>query len=196
MLMMLGFEIFSQLQRLPVKPPVTIAFLGINIGIHLDPSMLGYNNSIFNWIRGALVGHGRGIIADNCLSLGHVSSYYNRWQTLPWNRVFLSGLIHADDRHLYYNMLSFLYKGIYLEQSMGSVAFLTLVMYSWAASALCYLALNMLYGDGYSCAVGFSAVIFALKYVHNHRSPGRTSVWGISVPTRYAAWLELVVIQV
>jgi rhomboid domain-containing protein 1 len=43
--------------------------------------------------------------------------------------------------------------------------------------------------------VGFSAVLFALKYVLNATSPGSSVVGGIAVPTRWAAWVELVLIS-
>ena len=40
-------------------------------------------------------------------------------------------------------------------------------------------------GQYYStCAVGFSAVLFAMKVVLNSSSPGWTSVAGISLPTK------------
>lgn len=35
-------------------------------------------------------------------------------------RLLLSALVHGDDRHLYYNMTSLLWKGINLEASMGT----------------------------------------------------------------------------
>lgn len=35
-----------------------------------------------------------------------------------------------------------------------------------------------------SCAVGFSAVIFALKVVLFHDSPGYSNVFGFSLPTK------------
>ena len=47
-----------------------------------------------------------------------------------------------------------------------------------------------------SCAVGFSAVLFSLKYVWNQKADSNTHVFGISVPTKYAAWAELVMISV
>lgn len=34
-----------------------------------------------------------------------------------------------------------------------------------------------------------------LQVVLNHNSPSTTSVYGFQVPTKYAAWLELVVIH-
>jgi hypothetical protein len=41
-----------------------------------------------------------------------------------------------------------------------------------------------------SCAVGFSAVIFALKVVLFHDSPGRSSVFGFSLPTKVGVAAE------
>ena len=46
-----------------------------------------------------------------------------------------------------------------------------------------------------SCAVGFSAVLFSLKYVWNRYADSNTNDFGISVPTKYAAWAELVMIS-
>lgn len=45
-------------------------------------------------------------------------------------------------------------------------------------------------------AVGFSGVLFAMKVVLNSQSENYTDVQGILiVPTRYAAWAELIIIQ-
>lgn len=45
------------------------------------------------------------------------------------------------------------------------------------------------------CAVGFSAVLFAMKMVLNWDSPDFTNVYGVLLPSRYAAWAELFLIQ-
>jgi hypothetical protein len=42
-----------------------------------------------------------------------------------------------------------------------------------------------------SCAVGFSAVLFAFKAVLNADDPSTSSIMGIPVPTRFMAWGEL-----
>lgn len=44
-------------------------------------------------------------------------------------------------------------------------------------------------------AVGFSGVLFAMKVVLNSRSEDYSYVHGVIVPSRYAAWAELVLIQ-
>ena len=44
-------------------------------------------------------------------------------------------------------------------------------------------------------AVGFSGVLFGMKVVLNSRSDDYTFVHGVVVPSRYAAWAELILIQ-
>lgn len=44
-------------------------------------------------------------------------------------------------------------------------------------------------------AVGFSGVLFAMKVVLNSQSDNYTQVYGIIVPSRFAAWVELILIQ-
>lgn len=44
-------------------------------------------------------------------------------------------------------------------------------------------------------AVGFSGVLFAMKIILNAQSHDYTYVHGLLVPTRYAAWAELILIQ-
>jgi rhomboid domain-containing protein 1 len=51
----------------------------------------------------------------------------------------------------------------------------------------------------FTCAVGFSAVIFALKVITTHYTPtyGSNSFLGgfIPISTKYIVWVELIVIQ-
>ena len=46
-----------------------------------------------------------------------------------------------------------------------------------------------------SCAVGFSAVIFALKVLCTHDTHGVNSFLGLPVPSKYIFWFELVYIS-
>lgn len=140
----------------------------------------------------------------------------------PWARIFVSSILHADDWHLYYNMLSFCVKGVQLEGAYGPEMFFLLILYSVLVSHLmavllskCMLELSIMaiwnlgveFDSGYeSCAVGFSAVIFCLKYIVNFGADSTTRmqvpIFGgfhriplFNVPTKYAAWIELVVIS-
>ncbi|XP_016513888.1 rhomboid-like protein 14, mitochondrial isoform X3 [Nicotiana tabacum] len=94
-------------------------------------------------------------------------------------------------------------KGIQLETSMGSAEFastvaalvamsqgITLVL---AKSLLLFFDYERPYYKEY--AVGFSGVLFAMKVILNAQSDDYTYVHGLLVPTRYAAWAELVLIQ-
>jgi len=59
---------------------------------------------------------------------------------------------------------------------------------------------RVLDGIGYpgtmnTCAVGYSAVLFAYKVVLNYNSPRLTRMWGFDVPLKHACWAELVLIS-
>lgn len=80
-----------------------------------------------------------------------------------WRRLLLSPLHHADDFHLYFNMVSFLWKGIRLERRLGGAWFLYLLSVFSVVTGVVYLLLETLLTEltqdqSYSmeCAVGFS----------------------------------------
>lgn len=118
-------------------------------------------------------------------------------------RLMLSAFYHVDETHLMYNMMSLMWKGVQLEDTMGSQRFAKMVAVLLGLSHGLVVASSSLlakYADApayyYSeCSVGFSGVLFALKVVLNYNSPSHSNVYGILVPSRYAAWVELVVIQ-
>ncbi|KAM4628176.1 rhomboid-related protein 4 isoform 2-T2 [Polymixia lowei] len=158
-------------------PPVTLGVLGINVYLYLFPAAP---------------------LMQACVS---VQQTY--WHS-DWRRLFLSPLHHVDDWHLYFNMASFLWKGIQLERRLGGAWFLYLLSVFSLLIGLVYLALEaglteLTQDSSYSmeCAVGFSGVLFALKVLNNHYHPGGvTYVMGIPVANRYASWVELVLIHV
>lgn len=80
-----------------------------------------------------------------------------------WRRLVLSPLHHVDDFHLYFNMVSFLWKGIRLERRLGGAWFLYLLSVFSLLTGIVYLLLEIglteVTGDGLhsmDCAVGFS----------------------------------------
>jgi len=177
-------ELFNKLDELPVKPKATVVLLVANIGLYMS-------NFSDAWFR-----------QQHCLNASVMLSPRHPYSSLadfPFNRLLLSGFLHADDWHLYYNMSSLLWKGSQLEPRLGSPKFIALVAFSLVTAHLVYLAAALLllnvfdYEDSYnSCAVGFSAVLFALKYVLNVSSPSFTNIHGMRVPLKHACWLELV----
>lgn len=94
---------------------------------------------------------------------------------------------------------------------MGSMPFFLLLVYSLVVSPCLLVCLSFaLHSSGIeshisgynSCAVGFSAVIFSLKFVLNQSqsnlptsSSPTTRVHGLEVPLGYACWVELVIIS-
>ena len=101
-------------------------------------------------------------------------------------------------------MASFLWKGISLERSLGTAGFLYVLAVFSVLTNIILVALDMLFanvfGDPsylYTCAAGFSGVIFALKVLTTYNLPSGTSyVMGMfPVPVRYACWAELLLIQ-
>lgn len=117
-------------------------------------------------------------------------------------RLWLSAFYHVDDTHLVYNMISLLWKGAQLETTLGSGKFAAMIAVllglSHGLAVVSSLLLSFLTRSPtsyYSCAVGFSGVLFALKVVLNYNSPSYTNIYGLLVPSRYAAWVELLFIQ-
>ncbi|XP_029302951.1 rhomboid-related protein 4-like [Cottoperca gobio] len=169
----------SQLFQVGVDniPPVTLAVLGLNVYLYLFPAAP---------------------LMQACVSVQQ--AYWLK----DWRRLLLSPLHHADDWHLYFNMVSFLWKGTKLERRLGGPWFLYLLSVFSLLTGLVYLLLEaslteLTQDQSYSmaCAVGFSGVLFALKVLSNHYHPGGvTYVMGFPVSNRYTSWVELVLIHI
>uniref|UniRef100_H3AZ75 Rhomboid domain containing 1 n=1 Tax=Latimeria chalumnae TaxID=7897 RepID=H3AZ75_LATCH len=176
----LGFILLlSQIFQVGINnvPPVTLATLGLNIFLFLNPiAPLG----------------------DVCISV------QNAYDGKDWKRLFFSPVHHADDWHLYFNMVSMLWKGIKLERRLGSVWFAYIIAIFSLLVGVVYIVVEKILAeimDDFSyntqCAVGFSGVLFALKVLSNHYYPGGNSnILGfLVVPNKYACWAELVIIH-
>lgn len=158
-------------------PPVTLAVLGINAYLYLFPAAP---------------------LMQACVSVDQT------YRLKDWRRLILSPLHHADDMHLYFNMVSLLWKGMRLERRLGGPFFLYVLSVFSLLTGLVYLGLEAAlteltqdYSYSMQCAVGFSGVLFGLKVLVNHYFPGGTTyLMGIPVSNRYASWAELVLIHV
>ncbi|XP_037631352.1 rhomboid-related protein 4 [Sebastes umbrosus] len=174
-LMLLASQLFQV--GLDNIPPVTLAVLGLNVYLYLFPAAP---------------------LMQACVSVQQ--AYWFK----DWRRLLLSPLHHADDWHLYFNMVSFLWKGKKLEQRLGGPWFVYLLSVFSLLTGVVYLLLEAVLTEltqdqSYSmaCAVGFSGVLFALKVLNNHYYPGGvTYVMGVAVANRYASWVELVLIHI
>ncbi|EGW13329.1 Rhomboid domain-containing protein 1 [Cricetulus griseus] len=157
-------------------PPVTLATLALNIWFFLNPLKPLYYSCIS---------------VEKC------------YQQKDWQRLLLSPLHHADDWHLYFNMVSMLWKGIKLERRLGTRWFAYLLTTFSLLTGVVYLVLQFTLAElmnqpdfRRNCAVGFSGVLFALKVLSNHYFPGGfVNVLGFLVPNRLACWAELVAIH-
>ncbi|XP_057980470.1 rhomboid-like protein 14, mitochondrial [Malania oleifera] len=182
MLPLLALHAASEFYRLQRKPPVTAGLLAANTLIYLRPSFL---RSILPSI-------------DDVWFNPHLIIKYG-----DLKRFFLSAFYHVNESHLVYNMMSLLWKGIQLETSMGSAEFASMVAallgmsqgitLLLAKSLFLFFDYERAYYSEY--AVGFSGVLFAMKVVLNSRSENYTYVHGLIVPSRHAAWTELILIQ-
>jgi rhomboid domain-containing protein 1 len=161
-------------------PPVTLGVIALNTAIYLR---------LFTGLPS---------IRQACISYAYV------WYGQEWKRIIFSPFFHLDDMHLYYNMVSFLWKGMSLEPSLGTSGMLGLLsVFSVLTSVtllILDLCLSLLLNDPsylHTCAAGFSGVIFALKVVTTYNLPpgSMTNVFLFRVPSRIAYWAELVVIQ-
>ncbi|PIA60075.1 hypothetical protein AQUCO_00400747v1 [Aquilegia coerulea] len=181
MLPFLAIHAANEYYRSDRKPPVTAALLAANTLIYLRPGVL-----------------------DSILpTVNEVS--FNPYLILKYGdfkRFFLSAFYHMDESHLVYNMMSLLWKGIQLETQVGSVEYASMVatLLGMSQGITLVLAKSLLFFGHdtdyyYTHAVGFSGVLFAMKVVLNSQEDNYTSVHGLVVPARYAAWAELILIQ-
>lgn len=135
---------------------------------------------------------------------GVCMSSYLVWHRGDWRRMLLAVFYHADDMHLYFNMVSLLWKGRSLEKRFGSTYFVWLVSMFTVLTSAGYIGIHLLLEERFQdhsyatqCAVGFSGVLFALKVVTTHYSPHgfHYALGFIPVPSRYIYWVELGLIQ-
>ncbi|KAF3423299.1 hypothetical protein E2986_07976 [Frieseomelitta varia] len=120
-----------------------------------------------------------------------------------WNSFLMSNFEHGSDMHLYYNMVSLILKGSYLEPMYGTINFVILLAILSCGCSAMYVglgyALMQLTGDyGYytQCAIGFSAILFALKVIVVCEEYDRIQdVGGLRVSSKIAVWVELILIH-
>lgn len=177
--------LLAELSRSSHLPPITLAIIVFNVLIYFDIfPLLGLASSL----------------QSVCVSTHTVLDQGD------YMRILLAPFFHGDDMHLYYNMASFLYKGQQLELLFGSRYFAILVTILTLSSSFMLVLLGQLVSSLFdnpeylfTCAVGFSGVIFALKVITTHHTPtfgANSSFLGfIPVSTKYLVWVELIVIQ-
>lgn len=176
--------LLAELSRTTHLPPITLIVIILNVLIYFDIfPLFGLTSNL----------------QSVCVSTYAVLDQGDYW------RILVAPFFHGDDMHLYYNMASFLYKGQQLETLFGTPYFGLLLTILTISSSLMLVILGQIASSLldnpeylFTCAVGFSAVIFALKVITTHYTPtyGSNSILGfIPISTKYVVWVELIVIQ-
>ncbi|KAI3993324.1 hypothetical protein MKX01_010067 [Papaver californicum] len=172
MIPLLALHAVNEYYRLPIKPPVTAGLLVANTLIYLRPGILrtllpSIDQVLFN---------PQVIIRDRDLK-----------------RFFLSAFYHMGESHLVFNMMSLMWKGIQLETSMGSVEFASMVaaLLAMSQGTTPLLAKSLFLFFDYEKAFKYEYSVGCPQF----QSDNYTNVYGLMVPARHAAWVELILIQ-
>uniref|UniRef100_A0A7S0BR85 Peptidase S54 rhomboid domain-containing protein n=1 Tax=Rhodosorus marinus TaxID=101924 RepID=A0A7S0BR85_9RHOD len=184
-LLLMGKSLVDEVGRMPVKPMVTFVLMALQIAVY------------FLFVPGVDYR-----VKSMCLNpkamLGNITA------SVWIRRIVASALLHSNDRHLYFNMISFLHKGVALEPILGPQPFLLLIAVLMFLSGVTNVLVSYVASAyfGYSkplqsCAIGFSGVLFGLSTFLNMQYRERSvRIFGFSVKPSYAAWAELVLIQI
>jgi len=173
-LLMVAIYLWQQIERLPYKPPATLAAIALQCALFFGSMHLDIHRVCLNALDAVRTG------------LASEASLF---------RLLVSPVAHADEQHLLINMSSFLLKGAQLEARYGTQRFAVVLVILTALTQAFYVALCVFMGHR-ECGVGFSGVIFALKSVANVDAQDVQQIYGFSVPTKLAAWAELVLISI
>lgn len=160
-------------------PPVTAALIAANALVYFRP--------------GALDAH--------LPRLRHVM--FNPYIIIKFGdlrRFFLSAFYHLNEAHLIINLTSLMMTGGQLETCIGSFEFASMVVSLIGLSqgftlllskGLLFLGNHVPY---YQYSAGFSGVVLGMNVVLNSQA-GDVVFFGVLIPAKYMAWLELLLAQ-
>ncbi|KAI9915545.1 hypothetical protein PsorP6_008263 [Peronosclerospora sorghi] len=162
--------LLDSVQGMDMKPPVTLALIGLMYLLHIQVTRVP------------------SLLESFALCPEQVGT------KTSIGALFIAPFIHQDDLHLYQSLLSFLWKGYKLETRLGSIGFMVLLIYIITLSqALILLGAYLISGGALQeCFTGFSGVLTAMKPILTVHSPTFTQLYNFELPTKYAAWLEMV----
>ncbi|CAM0881014.1 unnamed protein product [Alopecurus aequalis] len=162
------------------RPPVTAALIAANALVYLRPGALD-----------AHLPRLRHVMFNPYLIIKHGDL----------SRFFLPAFYHLSEAQFFMNMSSLLRTGAELETSIGSSEFASMVLYllglSQGFTLLLSKGLLLLgnHGPYYQFTAGFSGVVLGMNVVLNAR-PGNVVCYGVVIPAKYMAWLELLLVKV
>lgn len=152
------FLLFMQLMNYGFNriPPVTLVAILGQVAI-----FLGFGD-LDRWF---------GSVQDVCISTHLVL------RQKQWTRLILGALLYADDMHLYFNMISLLWKGVTLEKKFKSQYFGFLLAVFTVLTSVTLVLLNWVISEftrdrsyGLTCAVGFSGNVHVQATLEDHLS--------------------------
>ncbi len=184
---LLLLDLGGRIMNMPNKPPVTLGIMLGCISIHFVPFIVNYVD-----------------LNNVCLMPARIL-FDVRWGRLLGVAVSMLGapFVHVSDLHLAYNMGVLLLRGSKMEQSEGSRLFAILVAQVLILSQILTVIVSVFMAKladmeelNHDCVVGFSGVLFALKYIQSQRSPDEMErILSFQVPNRYVTWVELLIIH-
>ena len=106
-------------------PPVTLSLIGLQMGLFLK-TLQPYLGGWTLWPATSLCLNAQVILEEDQLY-----------------RLYTAPLFHGSDLHLYYNMVSFAWKGMRLEKRYGSMLYLGMLSIITGLTGLVYVGLSI-----------------------------------------------------
>ena len=103
-------QLYQQVDRMPYKPPVTLGISALCLVAHLQPSAVALVSLDYS---------------EHAICLAPAPIIAGGGDALL--RLVGSAFVHGSDSHVYYNIASFIFKGVQLKQAMGPQLYAMLV---------------------------------------------------------------------
>ena len=139
---------------------------------------------------------------NNFISVGSLIPFYVI-NNQEFYRIFSSLVLHLDQIHLYFNMMSLLSRGNFIENTKGSEYYIKTILALGIGSnviyiTICYLLHLFQLSDLYFRAVvGFSGVLFGIKLIYDETfAPEYQVIFGMRLMTKYVIYLELLLVSI
>lgn len=166
-------QLYQQVDRMPYKPPVTLGISALCLVAHLQPSAVALVSLDYS---------------EHAICLAPAPIIAGGGDALL--RLVGSAFVHGSDSHVYYNIASFIFKGVQLEQAMGPELYAMLVgtmlllshglvvLVAWIATFFGYTGWYVA-GDGHGrtthAPLRFATTtLLAHSIIHPHPPPGTT----------------------
>ncbi len=183
--MLLLIDLCGRIMNMPRKPPVTLGIMLGCISIHFLPFARDHVD-----------------LRSICLMPAAILFELRRGRLLDVAvRTLSSPFFHSSDLHLAYNMCVFFLRGSAMERREGSRLYALMLLQVLVLSQILIIFATMFLenltdvrGFNHACIVGFSGVLFALKYIQSHRSPNHMEhILSFQIRSRYVVWAELLI---